>query len=193
MADLEQALKITLLNEDGKDSKWFYTLQDPGDPGGETVHGIARNPWPNWLGWPLVDASKKLEGFPRVMLAMDSINTLVHSFYQDNFWNKMKGDMMNAQVIANQVFDSAVNQGSGAAGKLLQEAVNWVDNCLKVDGNIGPVTIKALNRICFSTGGSEKILARFLELRRAKYQALASARPAEAHFLKLWLARCEVA
>lgn len=192
MADRAQAVKITLLNEDGKDSKWFYTKGDPGDPGGETVHGIARNPWPSWQGWPLVDALKSNPDFPRIMLTNETINSFVDVFYQKNFWNKILGDLINAQVIANQVFDSAVNQGVVAGSKLLQESINWVDNCLKVDGKIGPITIDALNRICFGSGGADKVLSRFLELRRAKYQALAAARPLESDFLPLWLARCEV-
>lgn len=192
MADLDQALKITLLNEDGKNDKWFYTKGDPGDPGGETVHGVARNSWPNWLGWPLVDQAKALPEFPTSLLTNPEMMSLVQRFYRENFWNKVRGDLMNAQTIANQVFDSAVNQGISAAPKLLQESINWVDNILKVDGNIGPITIQALNRICFSAGGCDKVLQRFLELRRARYQALAAARPEEAHFLPIWLDRCVV-
>lgn len=201
MADFDIAVAITLKNEDGPGQKLFYQSAEHalkyGDPGGETVHGIARNPWPNWPGWLLVDASKTSPNFPLIMLSNQELMPQVLAFYQSNFWNKVRGGLINSQQIANQVFDEAVNAGSRAASKLLQESVNWVDNCLAVDGNIGPVTIQALNRICFSAGGSDKILGRFLDLRRARYQALAADLKAkgspEANDLPVWLARCSVA
>ena len=34
---------------------------DPDDPGGETVHGIARVFWPRWSGWSIVDAAKNAQ------------------------------------------------------------------------------------------------------------------------------------
>lgn len=35
----------------------------PGDSGGETYAGIARNFFPNWRGWPLIDAAKRHNSF----------------------------------------------------------------------------------------------------------------------------------
>lgn len=192
MADFKEALEITLLNEDGEDSKWFYTKGDKGDPGGETVHGISRNNWPEWSGWPLVDAQKDSLAFPQCLLSTKDINDLVQDFYLTEFWNMIRGTEINAQIIANQVFDSAVNQGTSTAVKLLQESINWVENTLKVDGKLGPMTLSVLNRFCYFKDNAHNILDRFLELRRAKYQALAVSRPAEAWVLPDWLSRCKV-
>ena len=147
MADILQAMPFMLNNEDGKNQKWFY--QSPhqalagGDPGGETVHGIARNPWPTWTGWKIVDAFKGVEGFPGVLLGNTTLNALVSSFYKENFWDAILGDQINAQLLAIQIFDSAVNQGIRHASTFIQDAINSVENCVAVDGDFGPKTAAA--------------------------------------------------
>ena len=200
MADITLAMPFLLLNEDGKDQKWFYQSQIEAikgeDPGGETVHGIARKFWGSWAGWKIVDSFKGVTGFPQILLNNATLDALVSTFYKTNFWDKILGDQINAQVIATQVFDSAVNQGVGAASGLIQNAINWVENCVAVDGDLGPKTLSALNRLCFTAGNSGKILDRFLELRRARYQAraaqLQSEGSVEANDLPVWLARCVI-
>ena len=72
MADITLAMPFLLLNEDGKDKKWFYQTNleaiRGGDPGGETIHGIARYFWPTWSGWKIVDSFKGVTGFPQILL-----------------------------------------------------------------------------------------------------------------------------
>ena len=200
MADIVLAMPFLLKNEDGPNGRYFY--QSPhealtgGDPGGETIHGIARAFWPTWTGWKIVDSFKTISGFPGIFYYDATLNALVASFYKENFWDKIQGDAVNAQVLITQVFDSAVNQGEGAATKLLQDAINSVENCVAVDGDFGPQTLANLNRLCFGKGVSDSIMARFLELRIAKYQAraaqLTAEGSAEANDLPDWLSRCVV-
>lgn len=40
-------------------------VNDPDDPGGETVIGVCRKYWPKFSGWPIVD-SLKIKGIPRI-------------------------------------------------------------------------------------------------------------------------------
>lgn len=200
MAELSQAMPFMLMNEDGKNSRWFY--QSPhealagGDPGGETVHGVSRGNWPAWAGWKIVDSFKGIEGFPQILLTNTTLNALVASFYKENFWDKILGDKINSQLLAIQIFDSAVNQGVKEASKLIQDAINFVENCVAVDGDFGPLSLAALNRLCYTAGNSDKIMGRFLDLRKATYQSLAAKLEGEgspeANDLKIWLSRCVV-
>src|SRR2546426_796362 len=56
MADFDYALTQLLKVEGGY-------ANDPRDPGGETYKGISRVFWPNWSGWPLIDAAKSAPKF----------------------------------------------------------------------------------------------------------------------------------
>ena len=197
MADYPTALVPLLDNEDGKNRHWFYNsaaqAQRAGDPGLETVHGISRKKWPHWSGWALVDAAKSDPSFPQCLLALPELMTQVEAFYKQYFWDAISGDALNAQDLANQVLDAAVNQGPEVAGELLQKAVNFVDNCLKEDGEIGPKTVAAVNRLCFSADLGLALKKRWLNLRKAWYEALAARLrlqgSVEAEDLSVWLAR----
>jgi len=110
MADFKTAFKITSGNEGG------YCNVD-GDSGGETYCGIARNSNPNWKGWAIVDQHKPLHF--RQILSISELESLVESFYKENYWNKVNGDSIPIQDLANQVYDMAVNSGVSQAKKLL--------------------------------------------------------------------------
>ena len=47
---------------------------------------------------------------------------MVESFYRENFWNKIGGDNLDNQDLANQCYDTAVNMGVGEALKLLGQS-----------------------------------------------------------------------
>lgn len=124
---------------------------DPNDSGGETYKGISRVNFPKWGGWIIIDQIK--ENTTRVELektlnADASLQKLVERIYLDYFWIALKLDSFY-QDIANEIFDTAVNQGQKTAAKYFQQALNLLNNNQKhysnisEDGNIGDGTIKA--------------------------------------------------
>lgn len=57
--------------------------------------------------------------------------------YKRDFWDRVNGDDWHPAVVY-QLFDAAVNHGTGNAIRILQRALDVAD-----DGDIGPVTLKA--------------------------------------------------
>lgn len=66
-----------------------------GDTGGETYKGISRNNFPNWEGWPMIDAVKK-KGITKAADINNAFTKdaemaeMVKRFYFINFWEKTK-------------------------------------------------------------------------------------------------------
>lgn len=116
MADFKTAYNKTAINEGGY-------ANDPEDHGGETWKGVARKIFPSWPGWLIVDAAKRQPGFPKSLYAIEGLQDCVDSFYRTNFWNVIKGDQINVQEVANDIYDSAVNMGTGTAIQLVQNTL----------------------------------------------------------------------
>lgn len=66
------------------------------------------------------------------------------SIYKRKFWDKMRGDQIESQEVANLLFDFYVHYPSYAA-KSVQSILNLMGNNLVVDGIVGKKTIKAIN------------------------------------------------
>lgn len=58
------------------------------------------------------------------------------AIYKKDFWDRVQGDELHA-ALAYQLFDAAVNHGTGTAIRLLQRALDMAD-----DGRWGPLTRK---------------------------------------------------
>ncbi|MBB5210116.1 glycoside hydrolase family 108 protein [Microbulbifer hydrolyticus] len=116
MANFLEAVEKTIIREGG--SK--YT-NDKDDPGGETKFGISKRAFP--------DLDIKNLTKPQ---AEDT--------YKTYYWDKIFGDQIQSQIIAENYFDTAVNMGAVTATKLVQVSLE-----LEVDGIIGPNTLAALN------------------------------------------------
>lgn len=118
MAQFNPAFQITMGNEGGY-------ANNPNDRGGETYKGVAKNFWPNWSGWPIVDGiiATKPPSINQALNNNAQLQTLVLSFYKANFWDTESLDNINDQQVANQLFDTAVNMGTGIASKFLQQGV----------------------------------------------------------------------
>jgi len=98
-------------------------VNDHSDSGGETYKGISRKNWPKWTGWAFVDNAMNKPNFPKALYSNTQLNDSVVSFYKLNFWDKVGGDMIASQTIANLLVDSAVNEGVRAAIKRAQKIV----------------------------------------------------------------------
>lgn len=180
MAIFKQAFAITMSNEGGYSN-------NPNDRGGETWKGVARKFWPKWTGWAIVDQIKS--GHPvqlnAALFADPNLQLLVLSFYKANFWDTESLDSLNSQQIANQLFDTAVNMGTGITSKFLQKAVNTITpNSLVVDGQIGPKTIAAANAL-----SSETLYNAISTLRKQRYEQIIAANPSQAIFKNSWFSR----
>lgn len=162
MADFLNAFEGMIRNEGGH---VLHSVKH--DKGGQTYAGIARNRWPGWSGWKLIDAGQ----VPPV--------DLVQGFYRGNFWQPLRLDQVVEQSVARSLFDFAVNAGVGTAAKLAQIAAGTTP-----DGAIGPKTLEALNAV-----NPELFLARFALAKLARYEQIVSRDRSQARFLLGWVRR----
>jgi len=106
------------------------------DSGKETYRGIAIASNPNWIGWNYVHKAIKDLGIVDTLDAGYSVwkridnalygnpelNNVVSSMYKKNYWDTINLDEEPDQLIAEQVFDTAVNMGVTTAKKFIEEA-----------------------------------------------------------------------
>jgi lysozyme family protein len=122
---------------------------DPDDHGGETFCGVARKHHPNWPGWKIIDTYTHDDRRKLTLESSEQLSEAVKEFYQHEFWNPLNLDAVDRQILAAEVFDTAVNCGNGKAGEILQSSLNIVGGFsgrnLSCDGIIGPKTIEVLN------------------------------------------------
>jgi lysozyme family protein len=138
MADFLKAHKKTAFNEGGY-------ANDPKDRGGETWKGIARNFWPNWEGWAIVDSYKKKNGFPGNLKNAPGLEDMVLKFYRKNFWNPIRGDEIEKQDVADPIYDMAVNSGVPTAIRLAQDAAFGKNKSGVTNGKMDEGTLNKLN------------------------------------------------
>jgi len=195
MTDFKKAYGRTELAEGG------YSIH-PSDRGGETYKGIARKFHPKWEGWIVIDMAKKMPGFPDSLRANASMEKSVQEFYKDNYWEKVSGDFLYRQDIANAVFDSAVNMGVAWAGRLLQRTLNILNNNgryypdIKVDGKIGPITVAAIKRYYLTSRDDKEADRIFIfwynAYRVARYIAIAEKDRSQEIFIRGWGNRVQI-
>lgn len=124
MTAFDRAFEILIGHEGGY-------VNDPNDRGGETKYGVSKRAYPN------VDIKN---------LTLDGAKAI----YKRDYWDKIRGDEL-PPGLALLAFDSAVNNGAGAAVRWLQAAVGAT-----VDGVLGP---KSMEAIRCTTGVAERFHA----------------------------------
>lgn len=124
MADFEKALKLVLKWEGGY-------VNHPNDPGGHTNLGITYYTF---------------ERYASVIGVAPSISNLKQlskenaaKIYKIGFWDKIKGDQIKDQQVANLIFDSYVNMGNMAV-RIVQRQLKLLS-----DGKFGERTLSAVN------------------------------------------------
>lgn len=120
MAAFEAAIPVLMEHEGG--------IADIGDGEGITA-----------FGWTL--ATCRALGVQQPKTPMEA-----EDLYREHFWMPVY-DKIASQNVATKVFDDAVNQGHGAAHKMLQRALCEVGCTVIVDGVIGPATLTAVNAV----------------------------------------------
>lgn len=129
MADFKKAHLKTSKNEGGY-------VNNSADKGKETYRGIASAFFPKWGGWSIVHAAIKALGIDSTLDCPRSVRkqiddtlaqspelaSMVDEFYKENFWDKLNLDQETSQIIAEEVFDTAVNMGVGTAKTMIEKA-----------------------------------------------------------------------
>jgi lysozyme family protein len=165
---------------------------DPQDKGGETVLGITKRDHPAWGGWPLVGAQKNKPGFPKNLEAVEAIlETLAIALYKEKYWDVLKLDEVKEQKVATELFDIAINQGTGIAAIFLQRVLNALNrngknySDLTVDGNVGAKTIATLN----NHKNPDHILLALNCLQGERYISICEHNKTQEKFMNGWIER----
>lgn len=181
MADFKIAYQKTSKIEGGY-------ANDPRDSGGETWEGISRNNEIDWIGWHIIDLYKKLPNFPENLKGSDQLETAVQSVYKSNYWDALNLDLINDQRMANELYDTGVNMGTGRAAIFFQTVLNVASKTkLTMDGKVGQKTIALFNS--FSDSDKYMVWKLFNCLQGEKYISICETNPSQEVFLRSWASR----
>lgn len=102
-----------------------------------TNHGISAKFYEGIIGRPPTVADMK-------NITLDKARQL----YKKYFWDDVQGDSLVNQSVANLIADHAVNSGESPIGTIVQRILkNDFSKNIIVDGDIGPLTAKAINSV----------------------------------------------
>jgi lysozyme family protein len=169
MADFDLFLPLLLKFEGGY-------VNDPADPGGETNKGITMKTF-KAFAQPLLGIAPTSANLKALT------NQQAGVIYKQQYWDKIKGDAITLQPLANIVCDFYVNAGVNAS-KLLQRVLNNMGANLTVDGGIGTESLKAL-----AARDQTEVYRNYKQGRLAYYQNLVQKNPKLGKFLKGWTNR----
>jgi len=156
--NFDQSLKLVLKSEGGY-------VNNPKDPGGETMMGVTKNAWSTWLKRPIADGEM-------AKLTVADITP----FYKALYWDKSYCNQLPTGI-DYMVFDASVNMGVGQSIKLFQKSLGGVP-----DGIIGPNTMKLINEMNVKT-----MIDKYSAQKEMFYRSLGTFPT----FGKGWLARVE--
>ena len=160
-ADPSPALKETFGNEGGLTK----------DDGGWTKYGISQNG----------------SGMTEAQIKALTLSTASH-WYLVNVWKPLGLDRCSSQIIANEIFDSAVNEGKGTAALRIQQAINLSNgnkSDIKVNGRLDAGTWAA-----WAQCDMVEFYVNWIILRGTRYQQLVIDDPAKFHqYFKSWTYR----
>lgn len=183
MANLSKALPHLLAVEGGH-------VDDPADPGGETYAGISRRYHPSWPGWVIIDAEVKKRG---QITSTAALRGLIEAFYRAQFWDRLQGDLIPYQALADELLDQSVNLGVHRAVTHLQGALNagnvggskYPD--VEPDGKLGPATLDAM-RAALKIGRGPMLVVAIKCQQGCYYLQRMQARPENESFIG-WFSR----
>ena len=178
----EDAFKIVLGFEGGY-------VNDPADKGGETNYGITAS---------TLNSAKNKGWVPFNITIKDIKLEYAKTIYKKGYWDAIQANSL-PHPLDLILFDSAVNHGPNAAVKLLQKSLNTLlpYTELKVDGIIGPLTLRAVNDYAGlqdAPGSHNKSNIRYLCIdvlmnRVELYLSIVLNNKSQEKFLKGWLNR----
>lgn len=156
MADFNAAIPKTLAREGGAK---FTDV--PGDAGGATKFGISQRAYPNEDIRNLTEARAR-------------------EIYKRDYWDRVRGDDIESQAIAEQIFDTAVNMGVRTAARLAQVTMGIEP----ADGIIGSRSLETINAT-----DETQFVAEFTIAKIARYAAICNKDRSQSKFLLGWINR----
>lgn len=177
----------------------------PGDAGGETYAGIARNFFPDWPGWKVIDEARQhvsfrsgARAFSKHLDSIPGLADMVTDWYRAEWWEPMHLAQF-PQSVADEIFEQSVNLGCAGAGKYLQRLCNALNYDkrtdarlfpdLMEDGAVGPRTLAALAALLEQRASDTAIVHALNGLQAAHYIGLGSKNFAHRKFMDGWLSR----
>lgn len=177
----------------------------PGDPGGETYAGITKVFAPEWPGWRIVDSAKSrpefkagASAFSKYLATIPELTKYVEDWYRTEWWDKMK-IAQYPQVVANELFEQAINLGRGGSGKLVQmvcNAFNWkrgkngedtrLFDDLTLDGVLGKASLAAIATILKERCSPEVFVHQLNCMQGYHYNSIAAGALQKRKFISGW-------
>lgn len=152
---------------EGKTSSQIYEL---------TKNTLAHNTTNDAGGWTKFGISQR--AYPHLDIKNLTIDAAI-SLYKTDYWDKVKGDNIQAYALAFAIFDQAVNRGVVTAVKQAQKILG-----ISQDGVAGNQFLSAIN-----AANPMSFLNSFLSASEAAYRAIAAAKSSQNDFLNGWLNR----
>lgn len=166
MADFLPAFERAILAEGG------YKLHTvPGDTGGTTYAGIARNPNPHWAGWAFIDRGETPP------------SELVREFYRKGWWIPLGCDAIRDQDVAYTLYSFGTNSSTYGKPKVAASLAQIVVGTTP-DGVIGPKTVAAINAM-----EPRLFLSLYALARIARYRDIVMKNRTQQKFLLGWINR----
>ena len=156
MADFNTAIIKTLVHEGGD----TFT-NDTTDRGGATKYGISEKAYPDLDIRNLTEDEAK-------------------AIYKQNYWDRVRGDDIQSQMIAETIFDVCVNMGVVGGSKLAQKTLKIEP----ADGIIGPQSLAVIN-----AADEDLFVAKFALAKIQRYTEICRADESQKKYLLGWLNR----
>lgn len=186
MAEIEVALLKTLVHEGVSFDEQNRPIpgrtgyvNHPDDPGGETNFGVTIGA-ARAAGW-----SGPMRDMPYAFAV---------KVYRERYWNRIQGDSIADQEIAEELFDTAVNCGPLVAIRFLQRTLNVLNAKgtryadVVVDGDFGMKTLSALSAALALAPWYRTVILRALDsLQAVRYITLAEGNERLEAFVPGWL------
>jgi lysozyme family protein len=177
LSDFNLAIPLVLKHEGGLSN-------NPSDPGGITNYGISLrflkglgNQVPSGV---IIDDQSTADAYDVRNMSIAEATIL----YKQDWWDKYQYGSINNQLLANKVFDIAVNIGSVEAAKLLQRACCQLGENLAIDGTLGVQSFNVINKL-----EANSLVTEFCKNVTLYYQLLVKNNANFSKFLQGWLNR----
>lgn len=155
-------------------------VNDPADPGGSSNKGITMS-----VFRPVAKSMLGVE--PTLENLRNLTREQAATIYKKRYWDLIRGDEIDSQVLADMIFDFYAHVG-GNAIRTLQSTLNdaGAAPALVVDGTFSPAVLNAVKK-----ADATDLYRRYKAARRQYYTRLADSRSALKPQLGVWLKRVD--